>query len=171
VDVKKHATAYRMSAPCSNCPFTTTAKGTQVRESLRPGRMREIKDFLLNDGHFVCHLTTPETGDGSNRQCAGAINYQKLMDVWPNNAARACIRVSYGTGMMTGSEADDEMSRRLLGPASAVGLSGEEPIDAFEKAMRAAAKTKLSNWAGIPDEMKPTKRQEWKPITDEDVQR
>jgi hypothetical protein len=50
--------------PCTGCPFLRRGgvKG------LSPGRVR---DALKSDSHFLCHKTTRETGNGTNRVCAG----------------------------------------------------------------------------------------------------
>lgn len=68
---------WRMKEPCLNCPFNSTGPGAHLRKSLRPGRMAEIRRGLLRGEHFTCHKTTPETGDGSNLMCAGAIAFQE----------------------------------------------------------------------------------------------
>ena len=68
---------WRMPAMCDNCPFASRGKGLFLRRTLRAGRWREILRGLRNDGHFTCHKTTRETGDGSMKVCAGAIAWQE----------------------------------------------------------------------------------------------
>ena len=63
--------AYRMPAPCANCPFNRTGAGAALRRSLRRGRWAEILRALRSDGHFMCHKTTRETGTGAELICAG----------------------------------------------------------------------------------------------------
>jgi hypothetical protein len=69
--------AWRMVKMCDNCPFALSGAGLHLRQSLRRGRWQEIITFLRNDGHFTCHKTSDETGDGSNLMCAGAITWQE----------------------------------------------------------------------------------------------
>jgi hypothetical protein len=66
-----------MPAPCADCPFNAKGPGLRLRFGLRPGRWREILSALRRDGHFLCHKTTGETGDGSNLLCAGAMAWQE----------------------------------------------------------------------------------------------
>lgn len=69
--------SWRMEKMCANCPFAKSGPGKHLRESLRSERWREILTVLRRDGHFTCHKTTDETGDGSNLMCAGAIEWQE----------------------------------------------------------------------------------------------
>jgi hypothetical protein len=68
---------WRMAAPCAACPFNETGPGRALRNSLRPGRFKEICAGLRRDGHFQCHKTGRETGDGSELLCAGALAWQE----------------------------------------------------------------------------------------------
>ncbi len=72
---------WRMKEPCSNCPFNKSGEGLKLRRSLRPGRWAEITRGLLGGGHFHCHKTTKETGEGSELMCAGAIRFQERRGV------------------------------------------------------------------------------------------
>jgi len=69
--------AWRMKEQCGDCPFATKGPGHHLRVTLERGRWREIQSALERDGHFLCHKTTDETGDGSNLLCAGAIEWQE----------------------------------------------------------------------------------------------
>jgi hypothetical protein len=81
---------WRMMAPCAQCPFVNK----KVANSLRPGRLSAIKDDLRKDGHFLCHKTVKSSGgDGTNRQCAGAIQWQETRKLYPNQNARICLRL------------------------------------------------------------------------------
>ena len=87
---------YRMQEPCSNCPFTDSKEGKHLRESLMDGRMDEIYESLLSDGHFMCHKTTDdeqESGDGSNLICAGSIEWQEEQGVGASQYLRVCERL------------------------------------------------------------------------------
>lgn len=68
---------WKLEAPCANCPFSDSEQGQHLAKSLRPGRLREIKSDLAHDGHFICHKTTHETGNGTNLVCAGALAWQE----------------------------------------------------------------------------------------------
>jgi hypothetical protein len=80
---------WRMLSPCSQCPFVNK----DMANTLRPGRLSEIKDGLRTDGHFICHKTSRACGDGSNRQCAGAIAWQEKRGYYPNQLARIAMRL------------------------------------------------------------------------------
>lgn len=67
---------WKMPAPCGDCPFSDSEAGKHLAASLHPGRIPEIKAGLAKDGHFICHKTTDETGDGRMLVCAGALQYQ-----------------------------------------------------------------------------------------------
>ena len=81
-----------MAAMCANCPFAEAGPGRELRRSLRPGRWRGILADLLRGGHFMCHKTTRETGDGSNRLCAGALEFQAEAGI-SSNLQRVCERL------------------------------------------------------------------------------
>ncbi len=84
---------YRMEKPCTDCPFDDSVRGNHLRKSLRRGRMAEIKRDLMNDGHFMCHKTTDETGDNSNLICAGSIEWQEAQGVGASQYLRICERL------------------------------------------------------------------------------
>lgn len=67
---------WRQEKPCNDCPFNIRGKGRHLRDSLQPGRWAEITHGLEHGQVFQCHQTTPETGDGSDLICAGALAYQ-----------------------------------------------------------------------------------------------
>lgn len=84
--------AWRMRAPCVDCPFNKSGPGLKLRRSLRPGRMEEIERALRGDGHFICHKTTAQTGDGSRRICAGSIAWREKRG-FSSNYQRICERL------------------------------------------------------------------------------
>ena len=61
---------------CRNCPFHKTGPGKHLADSLAPGRMESIKAGLLDGETFNCHKTTRETGDGTEKICRGALQFQ-----------------------------------------------------------------------------------------------
>lgn len=66
---------WRMMRKCADCPFASKGAGLHLRKSLAPGRWKQILKSLLNGKPFSCHKTTKETGNGSPRICAGAIEW------------------------------------------------------------------------------------------------
>jgi hypothetical protein len=66
---------WRMESKCADCPFASSGPGLALRKSLGPGRWKEITTGLRRDLSFNCHKTTHETGDGSEKFCAGAIEW------------------------------------------------------------------------------------------------
>jgi hypothetical protein len=94
---------WRMMTPCAKCPFVNK----QVANSLRPGRLSAIKDNLRKDGYFLCHKTVKSSGgDGTNRQCAGAIQWQETRKLYPNQNARICQRLD-AVGFCAGGSAQE----------------------------------------------------------------
>ena len=85
---------WKMPAPCANCPFTETFEGRHLRRSLGRERWQEITDALKHDNHFMCHKTTPHTGDGSNLVCAGALAWQEKRGL-SSNYQRVMERLEY----------------------------------------------------------------------------
>lgn len=83
-----------MKVPCADCPFSDSAAGNHLRRSLAPGRMEEIKRGLRKDGHFVCHKTTINTGNGTNLLCAGAIAWQEQHGL-SSQLVRICERLEW----------------------------------------------------------------------------
>jgi hypothetical protein len=69
--------SWRMKAMCDNCPFQKSGAGLRLKRSLPRLRWYGILKLLQRDGHFTCHKTSDETGDGSNLMCAGAIAWQE----------------------------------------------------------------------------------------------
>lgn len=57
------------------CPFDRSGPGSNLRRTLRVRHWRQIIGALLRGGHFHCHKTTVETGDGSKLVCAGSIEW------------------------------------------------------------------------------------------------
>jgi len=70
-------TAWRVEKKCSSCPFMPAGEGKHLWDSLADGRREEILEGLSTAGHFLCHKTTTETGDGTNLVCAGSMEWQK----------------------------------------------------------------------------------------------
>lgn len=85
---------WRMTKPCDNCPFNDSGAGLHLRKSLNRSRWAEIKRGLLRGEHFMCHKTTNETGDGSNRVCAGSITFQDKHGT-SSQYVRICERMDY----------------------------------------------------------------------------
>lgn len=85
---------WRVTKPCADCPFSTSAAGTHLRKSLGRGRMAEIQKSLRSNEHFLCHKTTDETGNGSNLVCAGSIEWQEKQGV-SANYVRICERLDW----------------------------------------------------------------------------
>jgi len=79
---------------CADCPFAKKGPGAHLRRTLRPARWREITSGLLRGEYFMCHKTTDETGDGSKKLCAGAIEWQAARGV-SSNYQRVCERLDY----------------------------------------------------------------------------
>lgn len=84
---------WRMATPCADCPFNKTGPGRHLRNSLAPGRWREILAGLKSDQHFICHKTGPKTGDGSNLVCAGSIAWSDEHGV-SQNMVRVMERIA-----------------------------------------------------------------------------
>lgn len=54
-------------AMCNSCIFRTDGKAVQ----LAPGRMEEIKKYLIGSSSHVCHVT--------NKTCYGGLSYQAMI--------------------------------------------------------------------------------------------
>ena len=67
--------AWRMKEMCAECPFQRSGPGAELRRSLR--RWPDILKSVRDEKDFRCHMTTRETGNGTNLICAGAIAYQE----------------------------------------------------------------------------------------------
>lgn len=89
---------YRMPEPCIDCPFNDGGPGQHLRETLGEERMDGIYEALMQDSHFMCHKTTPETGDGSNLICAGSIDWQEEQGVGASQYLRVCERLEAAHG-------------------------------------------------------------------------
>ena len=85
---------WRTEKMCEDCPFAKSGAGLQLRLTLRPGRWGEILRALRNDGHFLCHKTTDDTGNGANLHCAGSIEWQLKKNGYPSQLARIMQRIS-----------------------------------------------------------------------------
>lgn len=83
---------WRVKTPCADCPFNKSGDGLHLRKSLAKGRWQEIISGLKRDGHFTCHKTTHETGNGSNLICAGALDWQAEHG-YSSQYARICERL------------------------------------------------------------------------------
>lgn len=85
-----------MIESCRDCPFNRTGPGAHLRRTLRrwPEILRQLRGTATTaPTHFLCHKTTGETGDGSNRVCAGALAYQAARGV-SSNYQRVCERLA-----------------------------------------------------------------------------
>lgn len=73
-----------MPAMCADCPFGHSKKQTHMRESLQPGRFKEICRSVFLGYIFPCHKTTDFDDDGEavhtpqERECAGAIQFRSV---------------------------------------------------------------------------------------------
>src|SRR5207247_9900408 len=99
---------WRIEKMCDTCPFDSKGPGLFVRRTLRSGRWREIINRLKRDGHFLCHKTTHETGNGSELVCAGALQWQEKRR-YPSQYARICERIEYSARKRSGAAVQQEM--------------------------------------------------------------
>lgn len=99
---------WKVDTMCSNCPFMEEGDGRVLRDSLGKGRWDGILFGLLHGGHFNCHKTTNETGNGTELYCAGALAFQVEHEI-DTPYMRIC-RSFEGT-----RETKKEMFRRLRG--------------------------------------------------------
>lgn len=83
---------WRMVAQCADCPFAEDGPGRYLRTTLGTRRWKEITTGLKRDSHFFCHKTTAETGDGSNKVCAGSLEWSEAHGV-SQNYVRVCERI------------------------------------------------------------------------------
>lgn len=66
---------------CADCPFGNSQKQRHMRNSLMPGRFKEIAQSVWRGAYFPCHKTTQFDDDGElipnphERQCVGAIEF------------------------------------------------------------------------------------------------
>lgn len=78
---------YKLKEMCDNCPFAEDGPGRVLRDSLGPGRFKEITQGLKRGEHFFCHKTVNYSDDGEEygesyrakggeKICAGAIEWQ-----------------------------------------------------------------------------------------------
>ena len=84
--------AWAMPKICTNCPFAKRGLGAHLRWSLGPERWREITRGLRHGEYFLCHKTTDETGNGTNKVCAGALEYQDNRGI-TSQYVRICRRL------------------------------------------------------------------------------
>ena len=82
---------WRVEKMCENCPFMKDGEGLALRHSLRGERWVNILIGLLRGGHFDCHKTTHETGNGTDLYCAGALDFQAEHGV-ESDYAKFCRR-------------------------------------------------------------------------------
>jgi len=85
---------WRTEKMCCDCPFAKSGPGLHLRKSLHPRRWREILFCLRMDGHFHCHKTTDETGDGSELLCAGSLEWQEKNLGYVGQLARIMQQIS-----------------------------------------------------------------------------
>ena len=71
---------YRVTKPCSNCPFLDNNKAIMLAD----GRLDEIKADLLKGGSFNCHKTVYDLDENMEhtkkqelKMCAGAYQFLK----------------------------------------------------------------------------------------------
>lgn len=85
---------WRTKEMCADCPFQSSGPGLHLRKTLAKGRWKSILKDLRDQRHFLCHKTTTETGDGSNKVCAGSIQWQDAHGI-SSQFARICDRLDY----------------------------------------------------------------------------
>ena len=70
-----------MKKMCADCPFGNSADQLHMRESLRPGRFKELCQSVFAGAYFPCHKTTEFDDDGElvpsnkERMCKGALEF------------------------------------------------------------------------------------------------
>ena len=75
------AAATAMKEMCADCPFGSSKAQRRMRNSLRPGRFKEICQAVWQGYYFPCHKTTGFHDDdlyiptGKERECRGAIEF------------------------------------------------------------------------------------------------
>ena len=99
---------WRMPTPCADCPLSDSKAGKHLAKSLNPGRIQGIKAGLLQGGHFMCHETTRQIGNGSNLVCAGALDFQHARGI--TSRYEEMCRTFEGC-----KESRKEIARRLKG--------------------------------------------------------
>ncbi len=77
------------AVPCSTCPF---GRGPKSLRHLHPERIVEIADAT----GFTCHKTTRQTGDGTERECAGFMIYKVATD-----GSTQMMRIAGRIGLMS----------------------------------------------------------------------
>jgi hypothetical protein len=92
--LKDGRTIWRMPEPCVDCPFNASGPGRHLRDTLRGERWRGILRALRSDGHFICHKTGDDTGDGSQLVCAGSIAWQEAHGL-SSQYVRICERLDW----------------------------------------------------------------------------
>lgn len=74
--------------PCATCPF---GRGGDSLRHMRPDRLIDI----ANADSFTCHKTTTQTGDGSERECAGFMIHKVA-----NGGSTQMMRIAARIGLM-----------------------------------------------------------------------
>jgi hypothetical protein len=90
-----------MTKPCPECPFLRGERA--VRLTL--GRIQEIAGNMLSSsgGEFHCHKTSRQTGDGSQRHCAGALIFAEK-----NGNATQMMRIAERLGFYDRTKLEGE---------------------------------------------------------------
>jgi hypothetical protein len=96
---------FSLSGPCADCPFRS-----DKRFELRPSRVDEIADALLNDDGFTCHKTIEyDDSDGTPtitrdaRECGGAMATLEKM-----NRPSQVMRIAERLGMYERHQIDPD---------------------------------------------------------------
>jgi hypothetical protein len=71
---------------CASCPFHEKGKGFQLRNSLNPGRWRQILRDLDRQCHFKCHESLDEDHPENEVVCRGSYEYQAAQGIKSNLA-------------------------------------------------------------------------------------
>jgi hypothetical protein len=103
-------------APCKQCPFRR-----DVRPFLRPARAAQLASYAKRGITFLCHETTRETGDGTEKHCAGKLVLARKLDRLYHDQL---VRV----GERLGADFD-----KVVDPLDVVYDTPKEMIEAYRK--------------------------------------
>jgi hypothetical protein len=104
--------SYNMPRPCTGCPF---GRHEDAVHNLGARRIIDIADA----GGFTCHKTTRETGDGTEKECAGHMIFKLA-----NEGTSQMIRIAGRLGMMS-EETFDELEGHAESGAVSFTVLGE----------------------------------------------
>lgn len=84
---------WKQDTKCADCPFRTSGPGYALYRTIRRTVWRTVLRNLRTGGHFYCHRTTRDTGDGTNLICAGAHEWQLRHIGQPSDLAQVMERL------------------------------------------------------------------------------